>query len=160
MMKFLYSLLLLILAIPLAAFDFAQWKAINLDTSKYENGILHLTKSGRAKNNGYLYRKVGKNSIKQFAGKRVTLSADVELLAASHTDTVGVSIVCKLNNGRSIDSRAALPFRGKRSATKIFTSLDVPENAAALTFQIEAPRGWYRTADTLWRNIELKTSEP
>ena len=68
--------------------------------------------------------------MKQFLGKQVTLSADVELLGASHSDTVGVSLTCKLKDGRVISERSVLPYKGKQSKTKIFAVLNVPADAA------------------------------
>lgn len=159
-MRFVFSVFLLALAIPLCAFDFSLWKAEHLSSAKFENNVLHLTKSNKAKNNASLYRKYTKQNLQQFIGKRVTLSAEVELLAASHPDSVGVSLVCKLKNGKSLTSRTLLPFCGKRPKTKVFTSIVVPRDTVMLTAKIDAPRAWNRTADTLWSNIELKTSDP
>ncbi len=159
-MKKLCFLLLTFAAVTLWAFDFSRWKAANFTSCSFENGVLHLTKSVRSENNAYCYRKISGASLKPFHGRQVTLSADVELLNSSHADTVGVSLACKLKDGRILSGRAALPYKEKSAKTKIFTVLNVPADAVYLTAQIEAPRGWYRTAETLWSNIKLETSFP
>ena len=50
MTRLVFSVFLLALAIPLCAFDFSLWKAEHLSSAKFENNVLHLTKSNKAKN--------------------------------------------------------------------------------------------------------------
>ena len=69
MTRLVFPVFLLVLAIPLCAFDFSLWKAEHLSSAKFENNVLHLTKSNKAKNNASLYRKYTKQNLQQFMAK-------------------------------------------------------------------------------------------
>ncbi|MBQ7395166.1 MAG: hypothetical protein IJW08_01360 [Lentisphaeria bacterium] len=157
-MKFLFTFTaFLLLIFQASSFDLKQWNAQNLEKVEYKDRTLYLARKTRKPKTAAIVRKFSKAEIKNFAGKQLVISADVEQLYSDRPDVVGLSLYGKTVDGKRFSKRSSLPFRGKHAPVSIECALDIPENTFTLYASIEAARSWNRAGEALFRNIKLET---
>ena len=157
MKQFLLFLFSFVLFAAANAFDFNKWQKNFLDIAEYKDGVLHLARTRKGNKSASLVYRFTKPEIKQYIGRQLVFSAEMEQLDASRGDSVGLAVYGKTKDGKPFSVSGHLPFRGKHAPVQMKVSFDVPENIFTLYARFDAPGGWNRTADVLFRNIKIES---